>query len=196
MKATEEEKLFDYLIEEIKKTDTNRIRQKYADAFECFGDKYIPSEKETILLDTLKNVENDKWDKKSLSALRDLLEAVYKKLHDYDDELLPYECVHYREMKVNLFYCYLLLTGKDVRKSGTGEIMHSPKYTTKERLLPKHLDNLLNPIQLIIQKSSHDDDDVANMNIYTLRAITFGVMDFLIWFKKYVDKFYLKDNYE
>lgn len=178
------DKLFAKIKELIESSEENKIREKYSDVFACFSPQYLPKEAEDNLLEVLLEIENNKWSASSLNTLRKIVESIYIKLHEYDDELIPYGCLRYENNKVNLKYCELRLTGKEIRENGT--IL----YPAIKAALPVHLCLIVGPITKVCNMASHPD--LNKISKYYLQGITFALMEMILWFKKYVDENYKK----
>lgn len=185
-KNSEEEKLFQEILDEVSKNDINKIKTRYPDVFECFGDNYLSSVDENRLLEVLLSIENKTWDPESLVKLRKVIENIYLFLHDTDEDIIPFSCVNYEHRRVNFEYCSRALKGMEIRRNG--ELIYKPD----SRIVPEHLGWLVQPLDKVCSISSaHDYKDLEHVNIYTIQTVTFGVMEFLIWMKNYVD-----ENYE
>jgi hypothetical protein len=181
----------DLLLNEITKAATinviYRIKNKYSDVFACFGEKYLPVEASENLLGVLKQIENGTWSTSSFNSLRKIIEAIYKKLHEIDDELIPHSFMNFDRGTVNFEYCARRLTsGKEIRDKN-GVIIAS----AIPSVVPKHLGWLIQPLDKICSICSHDYDDVRFVNIYSLKTVVFGIMEMILWFRKYID-----ENYE
>lgn len=161
-----------------------RIRTKYSDVFECFGDKYLPIETSNNLIEVLLSIENNSWSLNSFPPLRKVIEAVYSKLNEYDDKLLPYGCLRFENNQVNFKLCELRLTGKDIRNSSSVVTYHAiPK------VLPDHLGNLIGEMTRFCSVNAHIDHK-KHINSYTLKFILFYTMNLVTWFKSFVDEKY------
>lgn len=74
--TTDSEKLFDYLKIQVKNSQNYQIERKYADIFEIFEKGYLGSDVKDKLLSILKNIENKKFDKDTLTDIRKLFEKL------------------------------------------------------------------------------------------------------------------------
>jgi len=126
-------------------------------------------------------IENNKWSGNSFTPLRKIIESVYFKLHEYDDHLLPYGCLRYDNGQVNFKYCELRITGREIRDNAN--IIY-PKISP---VVPEHIQWILGPITKICSIASHADNEKF-LTKYSLETVVYGIMDFLIWFKKFVEK--------
>lgn len=180
-KLKDEEKLFHEILQEINFNDKNRIKERYPEPFESFGDNYLPNQVSEKLMSVLLAIENNKWEKNDFNTLREIIEAIYISLHEIDDTLIPYTCLRYENGRVNFKYCALRLRGNDI----TGVQLSKTK-----KVVPDHLGWLIEPLEKVSSICSHIYKDEKYLNKYSLLTITFGVMEFLTWFKKFVDENY------
>lgn len=185
-KNSEEEALFEYLTNKINNSVDEKIKIKYSDVFECFGGKYLPIESSEKLLNVLQQIENNTWSSDSFNPLRKIIEAIYKKLHEIDDELIPYTCMNFDRGSVNFEYCARRLSsGKDIRdRKGDIIIKAIPA------VVPEHLGWLIQPLDKVSSICSHDYKSVEFVNIYSLKTVVYGVMEMILWFRKYIDETY------
>jgi hypothetical protein len=182
-----ENELFQYLIQEIKNNARNKIQNKYYDAFQAFGEGYLDDDDEQNLYEVLLNFEENKWTSNSFNPLRKIIESIYLDLHDKDYDLLPQICMHNDE-KVNFKFCELRLAGKPIfdPKDHSKKLLEAIDPKDFNPKFPDHLCILINPITTICHKASHRNYS-KNIGYYSLGIIIHGVLDMLIWYKKYVD---------
>jgi len=182
----DEKILLEYIINQIKGTPEYKVRSKFKDVFEIFDDIYLPKESSKRLVNILLLIEA-----KELSNIEDLLfnpvrkllESIYKRLHELDENLIPYSCVSFGD-RVRLDWCYFRLLGKDVIDSREIVVRRIP------RVLPKYLGPIVKSITDLTNIQSHDSNDAISFSCYTIHHVIYGLMDTLIWFKIYVDENY------
>ena len=171
--------LFEVLKHLISSKDEYKIKIKYPEAFGAFEKGYLGPDDKKNLIEVLIDFENNTWSKNSFNPLRKVIEAVYKSLHDYDDELLPYSCVD-ENGKVNFEYCARRLSGRENTIQ---------KLEKTDPVLPKHISWIIQPITHVCHIASHKNKN-KDITKYSLGTVLFGVIDLLIWYKSYIDENY------
>jgi hypothetical protein len=185
-KPADQEKLFADIIKKIKNNPVKKVHVKYPEVFECFGENYLGKEAQNHLTHVLVAIDENSWTLESFNTLRKIIEAIYLFLHDMDDNLIPHACVQYEKREVNFEYCARrLFSGKDIRDR-QGNIISQ----AIPRVVPEHLGWMIQPLDKICSICSHSYQDQEYVNQYTIQTVTFGVMEFILWMKKYVDKHY------
>ena len=137
-------------------------------------------------MEVLTDYEENTWSSNSFTPLRKVIESVCKSIHEYDDDLIPYGCLAYENDKVNLFYCELRLTGRDIRKKNSGEIL----FPRVNAVLPEHIGSLFGAIVNVAHKCSHPDY-AKYVTKYSLGFVIHGLIDLLIWYRRFIDENYL-----
>lgn len=188
IKNEQEDLLFEFLIKEINEKPVKIIKTKYPEPFQCFNENYLSRATEKKLLKALIDVENNDCTRSSFNDFRELFEDVFLFLHEIDDKLIPYEFIGYDNEKVNLKYCCLRLSGKDIYRKGKepikgiGIIMPS--------ILSLHLESIVDTCN----EYSHTIKEAKYFTIYSLNTIAFFYLDLLIWLKKYIDEKYISNK--
>jgi len=174
-------KIFEELENSISSKDEYKIKIKYSEAFGAFekGKGYLSSYDKKNLTEVLIDFENNTWSENSFNPLRKVIEAIYKSIHNYDDNLLPDSCV-YENGKVNFEFCARRLSGRENTKINMEKI---------DPILPKHIGWVIQPITQVCHIASHENKK-QNITKYSLGTILFGVIDLLIWYKKFIDDKY------
>ncbi len=186
-KGRDEEEMFQHLIKEIESADDNKLKVKYQDAFNSFGDKYLNQEAENNMLEAVRAFETSNWSASNFAALRKVIEAVYKDIHLKDDALIPYKCLRYDDNKINFTLCERRLKGQTINDMNTGRIT----YPAVEAVLPGFLASTITPFTMLCNKSLHIDyKDRLTKN--TLGACIYFIIDLLVWYKQFVDQNYYK----
>lgn len=178
-KGKDEDEMFKYFIKRIANLESEKIKAKYSEPFEIIG-QYFSKDVNLNLLEVLIDFESNTWTKNSFTPLRKIIEAIYIGLHEYDDRLIPHECLRFNG-QVNLKYCELRVTGKDIIDQVTGKI----KFQRIPPILPENLQLLINPLTKICNKASHNDTG-KNLTKYALGTVIFGVLDLLLWYSQFV----------
>lgn len=184
-KGLNEKEMFDFLIKEIQNLADNKIRIKYQDAFAAFGDNYLDKSAEENLLEAIRSFENNNWNHNSFTPLRKIIEAVYKSIHEKDDELIPYACLRFENNQINFTYCERRLKGQTINERGTGPVL----FPAVESVLPRHLRAVIAEFTKLCSRSMHADYR-DNINKFTHGSCLFFVIDLLIWYKNFVDENY------
>ncbi len=185
-KGRHEDEMFNYLIDEIKNCKVTRAKAKYHEAFKAFGEKYLDNEAEQNLIGALMDFETDKWSINSFNPIRKIIESIYKSLHYFDDNLIPYSCVRFEKDHINIAWCERRLKGQAINNMSSGEIIHH----AIDSVLPKHLNLLITETTKICSIASHPGYR-KHVTKNTLGYCLFFVMDLLIWYKNFIDDNYL-----
>ena len=182
------EKLFSILSEIIANSDIEKLKSIYPEIFECFGGKYLPKDAlNNYLIEVLLQIESKSWSKSSFNSLRKLIETIYKRLNEINEEIIPFSCLNYDKGNVNFDYCAKrLYSGKDIYDKNGKMVAKAV-----QPIIPKHLGWLIHPFDQVCSICSHDYKDINYLNIYSLKTVLFGVMEMILWFKNYID-----ENYE
>jgi hypothetical protein len=147
-------------------------------------EKYIGEKAGHDLLDILKN--QDSLDsKKYLNVIRNIIEDLFKAFHKF--ELLPSEFVS-GTIDLNPTCRFLIGTAENGFK--LDEEARLPK------IIAHNLWSLLNHSQPGSHRSYIDEHISSLASTFLFNALTFQLMDVLIWFKDYVDKGPLKKKWK
>ncbi|AEA43688.1 hypothetical protein [Fluviicola taffensis] len=76
-KKDDDEKLLDFVINEVSQSELYKIKNKYNECFEIFDLGIVDSKYEHLLVDVLTSIEKADYRKKNIGPMRDLLEAIY-----------------------------------------------------------------------------------------------------------------------
>lgn len=178
--------MFEYFKSEIDKLPENIIRAKYPEPFSAFGNSYLPIEKENLLINIIKLLEEDTFsniEEILFTPVRMLLEATYIEINFHYENILPYELLNYENGRVNLEWCLRKLTGQEI-SIGRGRET-TVLYVKGDSFVPLHISWFLTTITRITNSKSHDSEAVSR---YTINTILFGIMDYLVWFKNKIDE--------
>ncbi|MBN2747332.1 MAG: hypothetical protein JXR34_11455 [Bacteroidales bacterium] len=180
-----QKQLFEIILRLISSSSQEKIKSKYAEAFEAIGEDYLNNEAGDNLLEVLIDFEDNTWTSNSFTPLRKVIESVCKSIHSYDDYLIPLGCLAFENEKVNLFYCELRLTGRDIRQKNSATIL----YPKVDAVFPAHIGSLFGAIVNVSHKCSHPDYS-SYVTKYSLGFVINGLIDLLIWYKKFIDENY------
>ena len=113
--------------------------------------------------------------KSDFNVVRELLELVYIKLK----EIGILDSKYFPNGRPNLEWCYRFLCNMDVT---TPKWRDSPiGYST----FPDHVGYIVNGIKNVSSAFSHSYNE--EYSSYALKNITFGMMEVLLWLKKFID---------
>jgi hypothetical protein len=76
-KKDDEEQLLNFIIDEVSQSELYKLKNKYNESFECFDLNIIDPKYMGLLQDVLTSLEKAEYQKKNITPLRDLLEAIY-----------------------------------------------------------------------------------------------------------------------
>lgn len=176
-KGSQQEELFAYIKEEVKRLPETKILWEFSDVFDLFDLGYLEEKYKEALLFVLLNRETQQKQELASAAthLRKILEGIYKKLHSIGK--LPDSVV--RNGRPNLEWSYLYLTGQRIKKVNS---------VPPGRVVPEHIGW---SIKIVKENSSafgaHDYEQ--SIHNFTLKTTVFALLDVLLWLKQYI-----KDN--
>ncbi len=183
-KGREEDKMFRFIIDEITSLEENKLKAKYHDAFQSFGDNYLNKEAEDNMLEALRSFETNNWSASTFTPLRKIIEAVYQSLHDKDDKLIPHSCLRFENGKINFTLCERRLKGQEINER-TGRVAHP----AGNKVLSVYLNATITHFTRLCNNSMHIAyRDKLTKN--TLGACIYFIIDLLIWYKIFVDEKY------
>lgn len=172
--------LFADIVSTITKYKTHKYEMKYESICALFNDTILPKSKKEILLDCLLKVESGSIQRSDFNSIRELLELVYKKLKDVN--LLPSE--FFPGNKVTMEWCYRYLCGLQVDGPDRKAPSWNKKITDESMVSPPHIQYSLFFVKECCSTLSHEYSYSFSNN--TFNAITFSMIEILIWFKEYV----------
>jgi hypothetical protein len=169
-KGRDEKEMISFLLAEAEKLDWVRLRQSYADVF-AVVDRHLDQEAEQELLTCLKGIDTTDYTvvKNSLGCLRRLQEKIYLAINRADSELLPDRFVG-GELNIVGAYKHMAETGQVER------------YKVIDRFA-----------ELIYKITSDNGAHTPHANPkypptrYSLHAVTFAMLDLLLWFGVLMD---------
>jgi ActR/RegA family two-component response regulator len=170
-KGRDENDMIAFLRSEAEKLDWVRLRQSYQDVF-AVVDRHLDQEAEQELLTCLKEIDTADFTviKNSLSCLRRLQEKIYLAINRADSELLPQRFVG---GELNIVGAYKHLT----------EIGQVERYKIIDRFA-----------ELIYKITSDNGAHTPHANPkypptrYSIHAVTFAMLDLLLWFGGLMDR--------
>jgi hypothetical protein len=166
-KGRDERELLIFMAAKAKNLDRVKLVRRYRDVFDGLGD-YLGEEAEQELLSCLGNMDSDDFTmiKNNLGCLRRVQEKIYIALNRVNDRLVPGQ---YVEGEINVIAAY-----KHLAERGYVE-----RYKVIDRFA-----------ELVFKITS--DSGAHSPNIppkypptrYTVQAVTFAMLDLLLWFKQ------------
>lgn len=168
--------MFNYLRDEINKSNEMRIKNKYRQPFEIFERGYLDHHVEHDLVTIFKDMTHDDPAivVRTLGRLRTIVEAVYTKMNQINKAVVP-DNLSCRSIIYHL-------PGKprydtDLRK----------RVVTSDVFQPLFIYDLVNAAYTICSDyGSHFSDNHPTR--YTVMSLTFGVCELLVWFGQWMDE--------
>ena len=182
------DEMFKYFVSESSKKEERLIATKYYDVFEIFEKKYLDKTAKQELISCLLNTNSSDLHtmKGTLSCLRILQEKMFVALNKYDDQMVPEEYVSNEDnnqIRVNFASILHHLKGKyDITSRIHLGKIYIPHDSTIDRFM-----------QFVYKTSSEGihaiDENISNKPTkYTVQAVTYALLDLLLWFKNVVSK--------
>jgi ActR/RegA family two-component response regulator len=170
-KGRDENEMVAFLLAEANKLDWVRLRQNYQDVF-AVVDRHLDKEAEQELLSCLKEIDTTDFTviKNSLSCLRRLQEKIYLAINRNNSELLPHRFVG-GELNIVGAYKHMAETGQVER------------YKIIDRFA-----------ELVYKITSDNGAHTPHANPkypptrYSVHAVTFAMLDLLLWFGTLMDR--------
>lgn len=190
-KGTDTQQLFDRIKEEADKQLDTQIKHEYARVFEIANEKYLGVQAFDPLLGLLKQVKELKDFETSIdyfSPIRKLIESSFDKLAEY--QLIPDE-IH--KAGINPTVKFICNNKYNSDFTSTIDYMHPT--------MAYYLDNLV----FTLQDSQHlkeglklkVDHYVSEIKSpYFFKSLVFQLLDYLIWFKSFIDNYESKNKEE
>lgn len=183
----------DLKIEADKQPET-QIRHKYQNVFDICKTEYIGNDAAKYLIDILTNIEfpKEKFDDELyFNGLRKLMELIFRASNKFG--LLHDKCIQNDD--VNLTWSSLFMSGKEVELKPSHDMIVCKKAHFPS-ILSQNVKNLIS-ISNIVSHTEGEEKEKGKLNFteykryiksnYLIYALTFQVMDVLIWFKNYID---------
>lgn len=180
-----EEEIFEFLKKEITNTPKLKIIKQYPEPFQCFGGQYLDKKYENLLINIVKILEDESLtDQKNLlfNPCRTLLEAIFRKIPDVNEKILPYEMINFDRQRAGLSNCLKYLNGE------RSFIDNKPKFPPNF-WKDSGIEFVSMQIQIIIticHPASHEIQKQYSQ--YTFKSVLWAIFDVLIWLKSFVDQ--------
>jgi len=180
-----EEQLYQYIIEEIKKTDIGKIKYKYQDVFELFSENIFQESSIDLLIEVLQVVENSCSDisySNFVTPIRKLIETMFLSLNKFG--FIPDEFI---ETQIHLNPTIYFLMGKKTRITNyiVGE-KRAEQLRLEIKRSPFDLTTLndLMSVLRVTQQGSHLTG--KSISKYKYRSLILSLLDVFITYKNIV----------
>ena len=178
-KNRQEDNMFKYLLEQIEKLESTRIRLKYENSFIAFNDEIIEKKYIHNLLEMLTCLENQDYRKKNLNTIRDLLESFFLTL------INNYTCIPESFLKKdnqpNLEWCTIYLEGRNTLDGN--KIEHN---ISKLNLsIPENISSAIRYVKTISCSYSHLNEDEFVKNSFISAA--YAMLEILDWLPGFIN---------
>jgi len=179
-KKNQEDLILDNVAIAAENKNIYRIKNKYSDVFECFGQNYLDKNYELLLINIITIFENDELinaENLLFNPCRILLERIFEKITEVDNTVLPYALINFEDQRVSLSNCSKYLNGLPVR-------IQDQEYR-RRKFLKEHISQQIQTIIGICHPASHD---IQKYTQYTFKSVLWAIFDVLIWMKAFVDE--------
>ncbi len=167
-------------VDENKNKEDRIIASRYADVFEVFDKGYLDLSDREALLECIKNMDNNEETKikNTLSGVRRLQESIYRAINRIDKDMVPDEFLSDGKTDFRSIQWHLRGQFNKATKKGEG-IEYVPKGT--------NVDQFADVIYTVVSNyGSHKK--FSDISKYTLAAITYAMMDMLLWLKGFIEE--------
>jgi hypothetical protein len=183
-KGKDTQRLFERIKEEADKQIDTQIKHEYARVFEVSSEKYLGLQVFQPLLELIKQAKELKdfeSSKDHLSAIRKIIEKSFERLAELT--LIPEEIYKAGINPTVKFICYNKYNSE-----------FTPLVEYMHPTIAYFLDNLV----FVLQDSQHDKSDLKLKvheyisdikSPYFFKSLVFQLLDYLIWFKCFIDKY-------
>lgn len=178
------------VIEYLKKQIANSPKVKYPEPFGCFGEDYLGSEYQELLLNIVAVFESEELSNPEnmlFNPCRIMLEQVFKRINQCDEKVLPYLLVNFEDQKVGLTNCSKYLNGQIVSiwvKKVNGKSFRND--LSRVKVLPNHISQQIQTIIAVCHPASHE---IQKYSRYTFQSVLWAIFDVLVWLKGFLDNY-------
>ena len=173
------DKMFAYFIDQNKTKEQRLIAAQYPEVFELFEKHYLDDFTKLEVVECLRNMNNNDRTviNNNLAGLRRIQEKIYISLNKIKPQLIPGD--FFQGRKVDARGIMWHLTGRyDKSRGGITSTEYVPRGST--------VDSFADLIYTVASNyGSHPSIDRSTK--YTLRTLTFAMLDLLLWFKKTIE---------
>ncbi len=166
-KGRDEREMLDFMTAEAQNIEWLKIVRQYGDVFEDLAD-YLGTEAERELMSCLKNMQSDDFTviKNSLGCLRRIQEKIYIALSRADGGMVPPQ---YVEGEINVIAAYKHLAEKG--------------YVERYKVIDRFAELVFKITSDSGAHSPHANPKYPPTR-YTVQAVTFALLDLILWFKQ------------
>ena len=170
-KKSQTDELFTFIRSETKKSPEMQIKNKHVKVFEIFESGYLLDNVELKLLSVIKSIndEDPSVIQANLSLMRTIIEAVKDKLYAVDPNI---------SQPGTPAIAFL--------KNLAGNWDYSAKRPTSNQYMPKYIcDQMVTLYTIASETASHHSNLCPTK--YTVKAMENSLLEFLLWFKNWMD---------
>ena len=181
-----EDALFAFIRNEIENRIETKIRIEHKPIFDCFTKGYLEQRTENhvfkiLRLSDIESIEGIDILDLLFNPARKVLEAIYKKLNEFDSEIIPNEAIIGPEKKVLFNPCKNRIAyGREFRDKNDIVILEKT-----DPFLPKHLRNILIMLHDVTSSSSHDSEEFKST--YLIKTVVNGLLEIILWYEQFID---------
>ncbi|NCU04816.1 MAG: hypothetical protein GXC73_12600 [Chitinophagaceae bacterium] len=179
--------MFDYLKGEVSASSSKKIRTKYQQVLAGVGGKYIPQDKEPVVLRVFSLVEeNGTVQQADFNSIREVFESILIRANTIDVAFIPNDLIK-PDGRPNLEWCYRYISGlpTDV-KDASNAVVNS--YPAKPPIVPQHISRSIDYVKQVSSILSHNYPDAWTP--FSFKSAALALAEIIIWFKQYIDSKY------
>lgn len=186
IKGDDNEKLLEYIKIEVEKSPDLIIKRDYPEPFKCFGGDYLDIKYERSLLNIISILSDDQIkDAEDLlfNPCRIILERVFEKINEVDEQVLPYALLNFDMQRVGLVNCWKHISGIPYYLNNIRQFPSKFLKDNNYEIVSKQMD-------VIITACHPASHEIQNKHTqYTFKSVLWALFDVLIWLKKFVDDY-------
>lgn len=180
-KSSQEEEMFQYLLNEIENAENTKIERQFVDVFEIFDKGFLEASLRNDLLTVIGKLDDSANVKNNFNPLRKFIEAIYEKIKAKDTNLIPDEVYFGRGgVGINLEWTWRYLSGMPVNVDRT-----SPPFQASA-LFSEHISKNVKTVEELSSTISHHYP--KNVTTYAYKSAVFALLEILLWFKELMEK--------
>lgn len=177
--ARSRDRMFQYIREEVEKSEYRTLRKRFPEAFKAFDRGIISSKYEYLLLEMIKSHNGEDYRKKNLTTQRDIIEACFVGLNN-PIPFIPDELFDRRKNPV-MEHCLKFLEGRRINR----------QEFPRPYELPEDIKAAFRKVKESSSQYSHLSEEAVVK--YPFLANFYLIMEILCWLPEFVDEHY--ENY-
>lgn len=182
-KGQDNSPMFNYIREEVAKTDVYKYKLQYGPAFEVFSEDLILPVHLNNLYTILEALEGTRRIEKQLfEVIRELMEEIFKTLQAKFNHFQDFNVFFNADGRPNLSYCERYLCGLHVTDRNNGKNLKSEFHT------PPHISRTITFVTTSSSILSHNYEDRYTKFIFI--SVANGLLEILSWIPGYLKKNY------